>query len=464
MTASIPQPAHVALDLDEIQGGVLRQRPQPYNGAYYLVRIDVPEQGRVALAKLRQHVTSAAQWWDRSVTAWISIGISHPGLAALGVPDEVLSTFAPEFQAGMAARAPTIGDTGPSAPENWEAPFGSDQVHLAISAIARDETALKKQLALARAALADLPGLSVVFELSTPQLPSGRTHLGFVDGIGEPIVEGSGLVSVIQNARGHYGYLPGFGRPVKAGEFILGYPNELGRLPAAPSPDVLGRNGTYASFRKLRIDVAGFRRFLAANAVSREEQEALAAKMVGRWPSGAPLELTPDHDDAELAQDPQRVNDFSYNEDPVGLRCPLGAHIRRMNPRDSLAETSTDVQLHRILRRGTTYGPPLPDGVTSDDGVDRGIVFIFMGSDIARQFEFVKGQWTNDGDFIGLGAERDPLVGVQKVDSTFTIPRHPVRRRLRGLPTFVRACGGEYLFLPSLSALDWLADGPNATP
>ena len=122
MTASIPQPAHVALDLDEIQGGVLRQRPQPYNGAYYLVRIDVPEQGRVALAKLRQHVTSAAQWWDRSVTAWISIGISHPGLAALGVPDEVLSTFAPEFQAGMAARAPTIGDTGPSAPETGRRP------------------------------------------------------------------------------------------------------------------------------------------------------------------------------------------------------------------------------------------------------------------------------------------------------------------------------------------------------
>lgn len=459
MTSTDSRTASVSLDLDEIQGGVLRQRPEPYTGAYYLVRIDDPEQGRIALAKLRPHVTSAAGWWDRTITAWISLGISHRGLQALGLPEEIIDTFAPEFRAGMAARAQTIGDTGPSAPENWEAPFGTDSVHLAISAIARDEPALEGQIALARAALAQLPGVAVIYELRTPQLPSGRTQLGFVDGIGEPIIEGSGLVSAIQNANGQYGYLPGFGRPVKAGEFILGYPNELGRLPPAPAPDVLGRNGTYASFRKLRIDVAAFRRFLADNSRFPEEQEALAAKMVGRWRSGAPVELTPDHDDPELAADPKRVNDFTYGEDPVGLRCPLGSHLRRMNPRDGLADSSTDVQLHRILRRGATYGPPLPDGVTADDGVDRGIAFIFIGADIGRQFEFVKSQWTNDGDFISLGAEPDPLVGVHDGNAAFTIPCHPVRRRLHGLPTFVRACGGEYLFLPSLSALAWLADG-----
>jgi deferrochelatase/peroxidase EfeB len=128
-----------------------------------------------------------------------------------------------------------------------------------------------------------------------------------------------------------------------------------------------------------------------------------------------------------------------------------------MNPRDGLAG-SADVQLHRILRRGATNGPPLPDGVTADDGTDRGIVFLFIGADIGRQFEFVKSQWTNDGDFAGLGSERDPLTGAQDDESTFTIPR-PVRRRLHGLPSFVRTCGGEYLFLPSISALAWLAAG-----
>lgn len=462
MASTAPQATPIPLDLDEIQGGVLRQRPEPYTGAYYLVRIDDPKQGRVVLGKLQAYVTSAAGWWDTSIAAWISLGISHRGLQALGVPEKVLTGFAPEFRAGMAARAQTIGDTGASAPEHWEAPFGTDGVHLAISVIARDHAALEAQIALAREALAQIRGVAVTYELRTPQLPSGRTHLGFVDGIGEPIIEGSGLVSAIQNASGHYGYLPGFGRPVKAGEFVLGYPNELGRLPDAPSPDVLGRNGTYASFRKLRIDVAAFRRFLADNAGSSEEQAALSAKMIGRWPSGAPVELAPDHDDPELAADPRRINDFTYGEDPIGLRCPVGSHVRRMNPRDGLAGSSTDVQLHRILRRGATYGPPLPDGVTTDDGVDRGIAFIFLGADVGRQFEFVKSQWTNDGDFISLGAERDPLVGVHDEDATFTIPRHPVRRRLHGLPTFVRACGGEYLFLPSRSGLGWLAEGSYA--
>ncbi len=133
--------------------------------------------------------------------------------------------------------------------------------------------------------------------------------------------------------------------------------------------------------------------------------------------------------------------------------------MRLMDPGSELEGGSTYVQLHRILRRGSTYGPPLPEAVTADDGADRGIVFLFIGASIDRQFEFVKSQWTNDGEFAGLGAERDPLVGAQDAGATFTIPRRPVRRRLHGLPTFVRTCGGEYLFLPSLPALDWLAAG-----
>jgi len=311
----------------------------------------------------------------------------------------------------------------------------------------------------AKAALAALPGVSLVFELDTPQLPSGRTHLGFVDGIGEPDIEGSGLTSVVQSAPGRYGSLPGFGAPVKAGEFLLGYDNELGRPSPAPAPPELARNGTYVSFRKLRIDVAAYRRFLAEHSTSPAEEELLAAKMIGRWPSGAPLELTPTQDDPGLASDPDRVNAFAYrDDDPRGLRCPVGAHVRRMNPRDSL-DAATDVNLHRILRRGATYGPPLPQGQTTDDGVDRGIAFIFLGTEIGRQFEFVKGQWTNDGQFAGLGDEQDPLVGNRHSSDTYTVPSHPFRRRLTGIPQFVRTCGGEYLFLPGLHALAWLAAG-----
>ena len=452
-------PSAPTLDLEDIQGGILRQRPMPYTGAYFILSVEDEEQGRAMLAKLLPHVASATQWWDPPSDAWISVGLSHTGLAALGLPDQMLASFAPEFRQGMSARASHLGDTGTSAPAQWEAPFGTGRTHVAIAVFARDEDCLNAQIALAEKARAGLPHVSVAFELRTPALSSGRTHLGFVDGIGEPIIEGSGLVSSVGQDRDHYGYLPGFGRPVKAGEFLLGHTNELDRLPDCPSPDILGRNGTYASFRKLYVDVAAFRRFLAENSTSATEGEALAAKMVGRWPSGAPVEVTPDADDPELASDPHRVNDFVYKADPVGFRCPLGAHIRRMNPRDGLSESSTDVQLHRILRRGATYGPALAEGITDDDGADRGIVFLFIGADIGRQFEFVKSQWTNDGDFAGLGTEQDPIVGAQDHEATFTIPRRPVRRRLHGLPRFVRTCGGEYLFVPSISALAWLAEG-----
>ncbi len=329
---------------------------------------------------------------------------------------------------------------------------------MALALFAADEPALEAIIAAARDAARELPGVRLIYELRTPQLPTGRTHLGFVDGIGEPYIEGSGLTSAVQNSPGHYGYLPGFGPEVKAGEFVLGHRNELGELSAMPEPEVLGRNGTYLSFRKLQLDVAGFRRFLRDNATATESEQLLAAKMVGRWPSGAPLELAPEQDDPVIAADPRRINDFRYHDDPIGLRCPVGAHIRRMNPRDSLND-STDVQLHRILRRGATYGPPLPEGVLTDDGQDRGIAFIFLGTEIGRQFEFVKSQWTNDGEFAGLGPERDPILGNQESGAVFTIPRHPIRRRLTGIPAFARTRGGEYFFLPGLAALRWLAAG-----
>ncbi|MFI6731074.1 hypothetical protein NRF20_00410 [Streptomyces sp. R-74717] len=129
-----------------------------------------------------------------------------------------------------------------------------------------------------------------------------------------------------------------------------------------------------------------------------------------------------------------------------------------MNPRDALADAFVDVKLHRALRRGTPYGPMLPEGQFEDDGAERGIVFIFMGTDLVRQFEFLKSQWANDGDFVGLGTEKDPIVGNNDGTGTFTIPRRPVRRRLQQLPRFAITKGGEYLFLPGIRALNWLAD------
>ena len=160
--------------------------------------------------------------------------------------------------------------------------------------------------------------------------------------------------------------------------------------------------------------------------------------MVGRWQSGAPLAVSPHTDDPALGSDPRRNNDFGYGDDSRGFKCPVGAHARRANPRDSFDDDgSVDVRLHRMIRRGTSYGPMLPDGVLEDDGVDRGIVFVFAGAHLKRQFEFVKTQWLNDGIFIGAPLESDPLVGPHHEPGTFTIAAAPDPSQAAG-PAAVR--------------------------
>ena len=226
-----------------------------------------------------------------------------------------------------------------------------------------------------------------------------------------------------------------------------------------PTPDVLGRNGTYIVFRKLHTRVAAYRQYLRDKSASRDEAARLGAKMVGRWQSGAPLAVSPEHDDPELGADPSRHNDFLYGDDPRGLKCPLGAHARRANPRDSFDDDgAVDVRLHRMIRRGTSYGPMLPDGVLEDDGADRGIIFVFAGAHLGRQFEFVKTQWINDGIFIGAPQEKDPLVGPNDGTGTFTVPERPIRRRLPG-PAAVRRHPRRRILLRPGPARDALAGG-----
>ena len=436
------------LELDDIQSGALHERPSPYVGRYLLLRIDDRVAGRELVRRLHPVVDSGRRSPDPAQDAWITLAFSYEGLKALGVPQESLDSFAPEFQQGMAARAAELGDVGESSPEHWETPLGTRDVHIALAALSPDAAKLGAVAQRAERAYEQLHGVEVIWRQDCYQLPTGRTSFGFKDGIGQPAVEGSGIPPSNRKER-----------PLKAGEIILGYPDETGELPPMPTPEVLGRNGTYVVFRKLHTRVAAYRQYLRAKAASRAEEALLGAKMVGRWQSGAPLALSPERDDPELGIDPDRNNDFLYGHDLRGFKCPAGAHARRANPRDSLdQEGSVDVRLHRMIRRGTSYGPMLPEGVLEDDGADRGIIFVFAGAHLKRQFEFVKTQWLNDGIFIGAPSERDPLVGPNDGAGMFTIPQQPIRRRLQDLPPFVVTRGGEYCFAPGLRALRWLAE------
>jgi Dyp-type peroxidase family len=432
-----------APELGDIQAGALRPRPIPYAGAYVGLRIDDRHAGRELLRRLIPILDSVASFDPRRQVSLL-VALSFQGLQALGVPEESLATFPPEFRQGMAARAAELGDVGESAPRSWEEPLGSGDLHLMLAPFAPDAARLEGVVLLARDALRDLPGVDLIWQQDVSAAPDQREPFGFKEGISQPAIEGTGIPGT--NPRE---------APLKAGEFVLGYEDETGSQPPMPQPEALGRNGSYVAFRKLHTRVAAFRKYIHERAADRAEEDLLAAKFVGRWPSGAPLALAPDEDDPELGADPKRNNAFTYGDDPHGLKCPVGAHARRVNARDSVV--TGVVRLHRVIRRGTNYGPPLPAGVLEDDGADRGLMFAFVGAHLARQFEFVQTQWVNDGRFIGAPAEKDPLVGAND-NGQFTVPRQPIRRRFQGLPAFVVNRGGEYCFMPGLRALRWLAD------
>jgi Dyp-type peroxidase family len=375
----------------------------------------------------------------------VSVALTFQGLRALGVPPSSLEGFSWEFQQGMAARAAALRDIGESGPDHWEWPLGTPDVHVVLAAVAPDSERLEAALERGRKAYDGLAGVTAIWRQDCHALPNEKEPFGFRDGINHPAVEGSGIPGSDPHET-----------PLKAGEFVLGYRDEMGGFAPLPQPEVLGRNGTYVAFRKLHQRVAAFRRYLKEQASGPDDEELLAAKMMGRWRSGAPLALCPLHDDPGLGADTSRNNDFRYAADPVGYATPLGSHVRRANPRD--AKIAGEVRLHRMIRRGAAYGPLLPEGVTDDDGADRGLMFTFVGANLKRQFEFVQSEWINDGVFAGLAGTRDPLVAAAAGGGVFSIPRRPIPRRLKGLPQFVVTRGGEYCFMPGLRALGWLAD------
>ena len=450
-------------DLDDIQGLVYSAwNDHGYPGFLFARLGDDPRAARGWLDTARQQVTPAVRQ-RRGPRGRLQIALAPSGLAALGVPGDVIAMMAPEATDGMAARGRVLADPDPA---TWQLGGTGDRLDVLVMVYARDAETRDAELAAHRAALGAAGAQVYPDELGWPL--DQREHFGFADGLSQPFVPG-------------FHHQPRAGEDViPAGEILLGYPNAYGRLPLTPIwHDLdLGRNGSYLVFRKLGQDVAGLWSWLAAQARrlagagagasdAAYLTELLAAKLVGRWPSGAPLTLAPDRDDPALAAADRR-NSFGYLEhDRDGLRCPISSHVRRANPRDARGGSAADSQAvvgrHRIVRRGRSYGAPLPRSAAlagQGDGVPRGLYFLCLQSSIARGFEFIQQTWLANPGFLGLHSEPDPIVGGSAGKCHFTIPAEPFRLRLTSIPTVVTTLGGGYFFLPSLTALARIAAGP----
>ncbi len=332
-----------------------------------------------------------------------------------------------------------------------------------------------------------------------------KEHFGYTDGISNPYFKGSDTHPAAVVGGGKVTHEPpdtmaGWA-PLETGEFLLGYKDEAFEYPEAPMPPLLARNGTYLVFRKLHENVGSFNRYIDETGPRFEGgKEALAAKFVGRWRNGAPLASYPTEGEANevmleykraeenvkaaKGKSPAAIAEFSkakatlvafdYDRDLTGSGCPVGAHTRRMNPRGGLEFGRTDAfatrgaltNRRRILRRGLPYGKV--EDPTRDDG-DHGIVIMILGASIRRQFEFVQQQWMNYGNDFKLGNDKDPILGnhgdgsKEKPFGRMVIEAEPDSSKppflCSGLPRFVETRGGEYFFLPSLTALRMIGDG-----
>ena len=469
-------PPDLSAERDDIQGIVASGYGHLPHAAYLLFAIDEPVAAGDWLARLADTVTTAHGRVQRRA---LGVALTATGLAALGLPERIREGFALEFTTGMtddAHRRRILGDVSPSAPERWLW-GGPDTRTVDVLLLLFGESGSELETLTAQH-LEDVSGATLVQRLQASN--ATFDHFGFRDAISQPSIAGLRSGPPAQT--------------IQTGEFLLGYPNEYRQYTNRPlidpleDPNVLlpndaagsglhdlGRNGTYLVFRHLSQDVPAFWQWVdenvgpngtaegkAGRAAREQARTALASKLVGRWPGGAPLTLSPDHDDPQLAT----AADFGYfQQDRDGLRCPIGAHVRRSNPRDSLDPnpgTPDSIRInkhHRLLRRGRKYGQPMAPtaALTAPGGGEdeRGLHFICLCANIERQFEFVQHTWVNSPKFDGLYDDPDPLVAGGT--PTFTVQAVPVRKRYRDLPAFVQTRGGGYFFLPGVGALRYLA-------
>jgi Dyp-type peroxidase family len=447
------------LNAADIQGFAMRGFTFPV-ARYVLMEIADAKSGQALLLRILDQVTTAERW-DVKPDSTLNVAFTYAGLVRLGLPDATLLSFPVEFVQGMRARAPILEDTGPSAPDRWDPVWRESNVHAWVGIYGESPAILDRRCGILRKFLEETGGARILYEQDAAALPdtnggyTNKEHFGYSDGFGNPDFDGAD-----RKSQPGQGKLTSDGKwvPLATGEFLLGYPDEAGEIPVAPVPHLLARNGTFMVYRKLHQNVATFRRYLNDHGDRYAGgKEKLAAKFVGRWRDGTPLVLSPDKEDPALAHS----TDFAFGADPNGTRCPIGAHMRRVNPRDAFGFDGALINRRRIMRRGLPYGTYSPPDHPGDDDGSHGVIFIVLNASINRQFEFVQQQWIQYGNDSRQGSDRDLLLGTHDGSGRFMIqgdtdPSNPPYL-CTGLPSFVETRGGEYFFMPSLTALRLIA-------
>ena len=491
--------SHESVDMKDIQGIVRFGYGALTEACFLLLTI---RDAAAARAWLKSAAVTTAEKLSRPPETALQVAFTREGLQALSVDEEVLAGFSAEFLSGMAgedSRSRRLGDTGASSPSLWRWGGPGRVPHMLVMVYAKPGQ-IDVWMRTIQGEKWDA-AFTLIDCLTTSDL-QGMEPFGFKDGISQPALDWA-------RQRDPQGDELEYGNLLSLGEFLLGYPNEYSKyttrplLPAdapfssllpfaeeEPSKRDLGRNGTFLVFRQLSQDVRGFWRFLDKTSSSNPQaRQQLAEAMVGRQMDGTPLVAVQSKPIAGVDPGTAATNQFTYTYDQDGVRCPIGAHIRRANPRTPDLPASNNLisrlghmlgfgnptyrddvvastRFHRMVRRGREYGEKLTPADAIADGPDtgeHGIHFICMVGNILRQFEFVQNSWVMGTKFDALSDESDPLLGNRApiagcAANTFSRPQATgAGKRYMEVPQFVTVRGGAYFFLPSMSALRYFA-------
>lgn len=479
------------VDLSDVQGLIIKGYGSLPHACFLLLHFNNPTAAKIWLGDLELTDSKTS---SLTISHAKNIAFTHEGLVVLGITKDVSKTFSREFEEGMVTphRQRILYDFGESDPLNWNWGKPSDEkpVHASLLIYGKTEDILNEVLSEEKERLA-LAEVDIKQELDSGLLPENKEHFGFRDGIAQPVIKNADR----NEEKEHPANL------INPGEFIFGYINEYDKYIESPTiskeedPDNLleqdkndptrkdlGRNGSMMVFRQMQQDVVSFWKFMdeaASNQkadYNKRNKEALAAKMVGRWPDGSPLVKCP------VSSNPEHgtFDNFGYAEkDFDGHKCPIGSHIRRANPRDNLVRNSKNpkhdreesekvMKRFRIIRRGRPYGKPIsttmnPDEIINSGETDknRGIHFICFNTSIGRQFELIQQTWINNPKFAGLYDDPDPIVGDPAImgngaTGTFTEQAF-IRKKVYGVPRFITVKGGAYFFMPGIKGVKFLA-------